>query len=260
VKMTLVLVLALLTASGAGALEIPFRDGSVIQAESYRLTGSYILVTRADGRQVAYNAADVDIEALKATEAEAAPDQQDSESGEATKEGLGRSGQFSKAVAAEDRQRSEVAITDHDVDHVGDTAGDFDEGPAEPDTIPDEFIPGGTMILVENFKVEPLDGEEGRYRVTGEVSHRGRNQALNVGGLLESNSGVTPWAKRFKIADYVNAGETVAFTHDFSLELREGVDAPQVKIQTFYQVRVADDQDAAAPPRRPAARRTIPPV
>jgi hypothetical protein len=258
VRIFLLVALTIVMVCEAGAVDIPFRDGSVVQAESYRLTGSYILVTRADGRQVAYNAADVDLEALKAAEADAASAQAIPEDGAEPKDGLGRRGKFTQAVAAEDRERAEVSITDQDVEHVGETAADeIGKGPVEPDTIPDEFVPGGTMILVQNFKIEPLDAEAGQYRVTGEVVHRGQNQALNVGALLESNSGFSPWAKRFKIADYVDSGETVAFTHDFTLELREGVDAPQVKIRTFYQVEVPESGSASAPrrggppPRRP---------
>jgi hypothetical protein len=52
-------------------------------------------------------------------------------------------------------------------------------------------------------------------------------------------------------------GELVAFTHDFTLELREGVDVPAVTIQTFYQVEVSREGNAPVrrpgepPPRRP---------
>jgi hypothetical protein len=68
------LALALLIAASAAAVDIPMRDGTVITAESYRLTGSYIMLKLADGRQVAYDAADVDLDALRAAEAaEAGP-------------------------------------------------------------------------------------------------------------------------------------------------------------------------------------------
>jgi hypothetical protein len=254
VKIFFVVALTLVTVSGAGAVDIPFRDGSVIQAESYRLTGSYILVTRADGRQVAYNAADVDLEALKAAEAEAASVQAIPEDGAESKDGLGRRGKFAGAVAAEDRERAEVSITDADVEHVGQTAAAIEERAAEPDTMPNDFTPGGTMIVVQNFKIEPLDAELGRYRLSGEVVHRGDNRALNVGALFESNSGVKRWAKRLKIADYVDAGETVAFTHDFEMELREGEEIPRVKAQTYFQVRVPEEAGTTAPARRRTPR------
>jgi hypothetical protein len=182
---TLVVVMALVAATAAaplvGAVEIPFRDGTVVTAESYRLTGSYILVTRADGRQVAYNAADVDIEALKAAEAaNSAPEATGEAAGsdaQAAGPSLKSRGHFTGAVAANDRERSSVAITDRDVDHVSDSV-EIEEGPAPPDTIPDNFVAGGVMLLVQNFKVVPLDVEAGQYR----VDRRGAASRSAAGG------------------------------------------------------------------------------
>ena len=67
------IALVLLVAGSAAAVDVTLRDGTVISATSYRLTGSYIMLEMADGRHVAYDVADVDLDALRAAEAAAAP-------------------------------------------------------------------------------------------------------------------------------------------------------------------------------------------
>jgi len=62
---------AILIAGTAVAVDVQFKDGTVIAAESYRLTGSYVMLELADGRWVAYDVADVDLDALRAAEAAA---------------------------------------------------------------------------------------------------------------------------------------------------------------------------------------------
>ncbi len=61
----------LLVGGMAAAVDIRLRDGTVITAESYRVTGSYVMLELADGRQVAYDVVDVDLDDLRAQEAAA---------------------------------------------------------------------------------------------------------------------------------------------------------------------------------------------
>ena len=81
------------------------RDGTVITAESYRLTGSYIMLKLGDGRQVAYDVADVDLDALRAAEAAAAGPQ-----GESNRRRSGAPARF--RVAALSRTRRLVGEDD----------------------------------------------------------------------------------------------------------------------------------------------------
>ena len=54
-KRALVLVVAIvLVGLSAAALEIRLRDGTVFEAASYTVTGSYLMVTLPSGRQVTY--------------------------------------------------------------------------------------------------------------------------------------------------------------------------------------------------------------
>ena len=55
-----ILGMALVVAGTATALDVPFRDGTVITADSYKVTGSYVMIVLADGSQVAFDVADVE--------------------------------------------------------------------------------------------------------------------------------------------------------------------------------------------------------
>jgi len=54
------------------AMEIPFRDGSVMEVVSYTVTGSYVMLKMENGGQIAYDVADIDLDALRRAEAAAA--------------------------------------------------------------------------------------------------------------------------------------------------------------------------------------------
>ena len=87
-----ILCVGMLLAGAAAAVDVPFNDGTVISAESYRITGSYVMLKLADGRQVAYDVADVDLAALRTAEAAAAAGEADAGAGDSTETlGGGRS-------------------------------------------------------------------------------------------------------------------------------------------------------------------------
>ncbi len=62
-------IFAILIVGAASAVEIQLKDGTIISADSYKLTGSYLMLQMPDGRHVAYDVADVDLDALRAAEA-----------------------------------------------------------------------------------------------------------------------------------------------------------------------------------------------
>jgi hypothetical protein len=54
-----------LAATLAMAIDVRLKDGTVISAEKVNVTGSYVMLTLADGRQVAYDVQDVDASSLE---------------------------------------------------------------------------------------------------------------------------------------------------------------------------------------------------
>ena len=72
-------IFTILIVGAASAVEIQLKDGTIISADSYKLTGSYLMLQMPDGRHVAYDVADVDLDALHAAEAAAAPAEAEAE-------------------------------------------------------------------------------------------------------------------------------------------------------------------------------------
>ena len=170
--LTAVLVAAVL----AVAADVPLRDGTVITADSYRITGSYVMIQLPDGSQVAYDVADVDVAALRALEAaaaaeggaEAAPEPQQ-------KTDTVSSGRTLKdAGAAADDRPDGLTISDRDVKHLRGSGVQGDDEQEEADTSgaggPDaDFQVGGSVVL-NSVTVSPAG--EGRWQVQGEVVNR----------------------------------------------------------------------------------------
>jgi len=113
VKRAVVLVVAIvLVGLSAAALEVRLRDGTVFEAASYTVNGSYLMVTLPGGQQVAYDVADVDLEALRAAESRAA------EPAAPTTVAPELAGSRELADAAGGPRASGIAITDQDVTHT----------------------------------------------------------------------------------------------------------------------------------------------
>ena len=172
------LALVLLIAGTAAAVDVTMRDGTVITAESYRLTGSYIMLTLADGRQVAYDVADVDLVALRAAEAaekEAAPAEP---AGGAQSSGSlsgGRTLKDASAIGEEDD--SSLKISDRDVRHIRGSGvlgeGEESEGASTGEGgVPEGYQQGGGVVL-NSIRVTPAG--EGRWTIEGEVINRTPN-------------------------------------------------------------------------------------
>ena len=70
-KLAMILVLGLVVVPCA-AMEVPFRDGSVIDVVNYTVTGSYVMLEMPGGGKVAYDVADIDLDTLRQAEAAAA--------------------------------------------------------------------------------------------------------------------------------------------------------------------------------------------
>jgi hypothetical protein len=226
---------AILIAGTAVAVDVQFKDGTVIAAESYRLTGSYVMLELADGRQVAYDIADVDLDALRAAEAAAATADAVPEESAATLSG-GR--QLKDVSTVGEGGAAGPTISDRDVRHVrgsgvrgGDEEGE--EQAAAPGGIPEGFQEGGGVVL-NGLRVTPLD--EGRWHVEGEVINRTPNPVTNVRVQLETitSGGGEPWRGETSVTSYLGPDESGVFSHDFAAETPEGVVQPSVRASVIW--------------------------
>jgi len=219
---------AILIAGTAVAVDVQFKDGTVIAAESYRLTGSYVMLELADGRWVAYDVADVDLDALRAVEAAAV--EAAAEESTATLSG-GR--QLKDVSTVGEGGATGPTISDRDVRHVRGSGvrGDDEEGEeqaATPGGTPEGFQEGGGVVL-NGLRVTPLG--EGQWHVEGEVINRTPSPVTNVRVQLETitSGGGEPWRGETSVTSYLGPDESGVFSHDFAAETPEGVVQPSVR-------------------------------
>ena len=146
------LCVGLLAVGVAAAMDITLKDGTVIPAVNYRVTGSYVMIELVDGRQVAYDVGDVDLEALRAAEAAAAV-QETAAGGDGSSDTLSSGRSLKHASTVGDEDSSGLKISDRDVRHVrgSGVVGDDDEeggGAAAGAGVPPGFEQGGGVPIV----------------------------------------------------------------------------------------------------------------
>ena len=230
--------LIVLIAGAASAVDVTMRDGTVITAESYRLTGSYIMLTLADGRQVAYDVADVDLDALRAAEAaETAADEGAAAAAQATGTLSGGRTLKDAATVGEDSSSS-PKITDQDVRHVrgSGVVGDDEEGQAAEGSeggVPEGFEQGGGVVL-NSVRVNPAG--DGRWLVEGEVINRTPNPVQNVRVQLEAANagGGEPWRGEVAVTNMLPPDESGVFSHTFSAEKPADRTFPDVRASVIW--------------------------
>jgi hypothetical protein len=226
------------------AVEVRLRDGTVLDAESYTLTGSYLMLNLADGRSVAYDVADVDLESLPTEEKEVAetPEQQ---SGKNLSQGRRK-----LAMPSEDEGSRGLAITDQDVKHVGETgaaaASEEEEQSQLPGGTPEGYESGG-QVVINDLRVTPQG--EGQWLVEGEVINRRTQPVLNVRVQLRTVAGPgdKPWGGEVAVASQLGADEKGVFSHSFAAAKPEGKDVPGVRATVIWM------EHQAAPEKPPAA-------
>ena len=248
----LILTLAFLVVGTAAAVEVQLRDGTVIEAASYRLTGSYLMLELADGRQVAYDVADVNLDALRAAEAAVAAE---SAPAEVPEETLSTGRNLKDAATVGDETAVGPTISDRDVKHVrgsgvrGDDeeedASDASEGP------PPGFQEGGGVVL-NNLRVSPAG--EGRWQVEGEVVNRTPNPVGSVRVQLETIpvGGQAAWQGEVPVSSRLGPDESGVFSHSFAAEKPDGRAHPDVRASVIWMqqetTRVPDYRRGAPHP------------
>ncbi len=232
------LALVLLIAGTAAAVDVTMRDGTVITADSYRLTGSYIMLKLGDGRQVAYDVADVDLDALRAAEAAAAGPKEESavtDQGAGTLSG-GRTLKDASLVGED--EGSSPKITDRDVKHVRGSGvrgeDEETEGSANSEGgVPEGFQQGGGVVL-NSIRVNPAG--EGQWTIEGEVINRTPNAVNNVRVQLEAAAvgDGEPWRGEVAVTNTLGPDETGVFSHSFASPAPEGRAHPDVRASVIW--------------------------
>jgi hypothetical protein len=232
------LALVLLIAGAAAAVDITLRDGTVITVESYRLTGSYIMLKLVDGGQVAYDVADVDVELLRAAEAEAKAAENETVAEEdAGTISAGRSLKHASAVGED--EGAGLKISDRDVKHIrgsgvlGDDEEAEDSGAASSGGVPEGFQQGGGVVL-NSLRVTPAG--EGRWTVEGEIINRTPNPVINVRVQLETAAaaGGEPWRGEVAVTSFLGPEEKGVFNHGFAAEAPPGRAHPDVRASVIW--------------------------
>jgi hypothetical protein len=228
-------VCLVLTAAPCAAMEVPFLDGSVVEAVDYTVTGSYVMVETADGGRVAYDIADIDLDALRQAEAAAAA-AVEVESG--TGGAAGTLGGAGSLGLPEDNATTGLTITDQHVKHVRGSGiegpeDETEEAPAEDEGVPEGFEEGGNVLL-NNVSVSPIEG--GQWQVKGEVVNRTPDTVLDIKANLQA---AVPdgdaWTASVPVIGILAPDEKATFTHTFSTP--KGADAdwsPQIQVSVVW--------------------------
>ncbi len=248
-SMAVVLIL-ILVAAPALAMEVPFRDGSVVDAVNYTVTGSYVMLEMGNGAKVAYDVADIDLDALREAEAAAAGPQADEP--EAPSATLGNSG--SLRVPEEETNAGGLTITDQHVKHIRGSgiAGPEDETEeqsADDDGVPEGFEQGGSVLL-NNVKVTPTEG--GEWQVSGDVINRAPDTVTDVRANLEAPVPEgDPWTASVGVSGALGPDEKASFTHTFAPPASAGEGwRPQVSINVIWmktESRIEPEYNRTAP-------------
>jgi len=241
---------AVLVAVAGFAAEVRLNDGTVIEAASVKVTGSYVMLTMADGRQVAYDLASVDPTSLPGAEGGAT-----AEADAAAAQGDGRSLSTGRSLDL-DRvggvDEGTPAITDRDVSHVrtgrGAAAGVAGEEATADEGDEDQASGGG--VVLQSLNTTP--GEGGAITVEGEVVNRSKDPARNVRAIISVGSE----RAEVPISGMLMPDASAAFVRAFDLQLEEGASVPSVNVQlqftqekrSFKEVERQPDRQLPGPP------------
>jgi len=233
-----ILGLVLLIAGSAAAVDVTMRDGSVITADSYRLTGSYIMLKLADGRQVAYDVADVDLDALRAAEAAAAGPQEETAASEEDGGRLSGGRTLKDAALVGEDDSSSLKITDRDVRHIRGSGvqGDGEEASGAAGSeggMPEGFQEGGGVVL-NSMNVTPAG--EGQWTINGEIANRTPTTVNSVRVRLEAAlaGADEPWTGEVAVASSLGPDQTGVFTHSFAGAAPAGLAHPNVRASVMW--------------------------
>jgi hypothetical protein len=220
------------------AMDVPLRDGTMIPAARYQVTGSFVMIELADGSKLAFDVADVDLAALRAAEAAAAVEAGDQTENEPQQPSdtisAGRS--LAGADDAGGDQPSGLTITDRDVKHLRGSGVRGEDEQQETDTTgvggsEEGFQTGGKVVLND---IRVSSAGEGRWQIRGEVVNRSPQPVMNVTVKLETLAGGEPWSSEVRVAAALAPDEKAVFEHSFAAEVPEGQPPPGVRASVMW--------------------------
>lgn len=249
-KLVMAVILMMVVAPCA-AVDIPFRDGSVIEAVDYTVNGSYLTLEMANGSKLAYDVADIDLEALREAEAAAAPPAEPV--AEERNRTLGGAGTLRVPEETPAAPSAGLTITDQHVKHV---RGSGIEGPEDEPEEPaaeeaaDEGFEEGGNVLLNNVKVSPLEG--GQWQVQGEVINRTSEAVMDIRANLQAAvPGGDPWSASVPVSGMLGPDEKSTFTHTFGTPKGAGENwAPQIQVSVVWmrgETRLEPNYNRTAP-------------
>lgn len=229
-------ILMILLVLPVAAVEVPFRDGSVVEAVGYTVNGSYLMLEMANGSRLAYDVADIDLEALAQAEAAAATPQPEEPREEPAT--LGVRGSLRVPDATPETPSAGLTITDQHVKHISGSgiAGpedEVEETPAAAEGPPEGYEVGGDVLL-NNVSVSPLD--EGQWEITGEVINRTSDAALDVRvDLMVALPDGDPWTASVGVSGILGSDEKATFSHVFQTPEEAGEEwSPRVQANVVW--------------------------
>jgi hypothetical protein len=231
-RFLLTILAVALTVLPALAVEVQLRDGTVIEAVKYTLTGSFLMLELADGRQVAYDLADVDLEALKAQQAE-------TEEKPAVKRGEPSLSDGRRQLAMPPKEgvaTTGMAITDRDVEHISPDGEGVAPGEGETEEggeVPDGYQTGG-KVVINSLKVTAQG--ENRWLVEGEIVNRRPTAVIDVRVDLrtEAASGSSPWTGSVSVTNRIEPNQKAAFEHTFKADKPRDKPHPDVRASVIW--------------------------
>jgi len=228
-------VLPALTAGPAFAVEVQLRDGTVIEAVSYTLTGSFLMLELVDGRQVAYDLADVDLEAFKSQQAVTEEKPEVKRSEPTLSEGRRQLALPPKEGVA----TAGMVITDRDVEHIrpeGEGAAPGEGDTEEAGGAPEGYQTGG-KVVINSLKVTAQG--ENRWLVEGEIVNRRPTAVIDVRVDLrtEAAAGASPWTGSVSVTNLIEPNQKASFEHTFKADKPRDKPHPDVRASVIWAER-----------------------
>lgn len=243
-KSLLVALLVVAVAASAGAVDIVLKDGTVIHAKAYNVSGNYVVVTQENGSKVAYDRGDVDLAAMRQGQAgeTAAP---------AAEKPVTTRGMVSQAVAqkpAKGAAKPAFTITDRDVAHVGGTgeiAPETEEGTDQGSLAGHQE---GGLVVLQGVRVDPGD-KKGEWKAHGEVINRKSVPVSDVRVAVEAvGTGNQTIGKAEVAIGNLQPGGKGVFSHTFTSPTM-----PVLRVRTFWmQVEAKAPTASGAQAQQPA--------
>jgi len=230
-----------MTALPALAVEVELYDGTIIAAESYVVTGSFVYLTLPSGARVGYAMEDVKSiteEPEQATQDKDAAEAGGEEAAVGTKQEKG--GAFGSAIADESAGKAAVAVTDEDVSHVrpsrragSEEEGEEAEGEKEGEEV--EAASGSGSVSLQGLQVKKKG--EGLFEVVGKVKNGMNVQVVDVRATLSISGSRHP--VETSVAGTLAPGAEAPFSHTFRAA---GTDSPRVSARlSWMQAKPSPD-------------------